>query len=310
MFCCQHQVEAFDAVRVQDRRLLKFSAYSAFVITFLLVICRLSAFFSSKSLAVEASLYDAIKDFFVSSVNAFLILRSVRPANPSFPFGYGKVEALAALFQSAFLLITGSLIVFDAIQGAVAHDHSVMCTSIALTSLVISIALALILALVQSYVAHRTKSMAVLADSIHYRTDVFMNIGIVFCFLISVKSSVFDITIGVFLAIYLIFSAWNIGRHAVFTLLDHSLPSAVVQNILNIVVAAEGTVTSLRTHSSGRGEFVVLQLAEDPSLTLEQFAEKQLLIERKIHEQFPRSFVFIGSCHEFSARLSGRVKIK
>lgn len=55
MFCCQHQVEAFDAVSVQDRRLLKFSAYSAFVITFLLVICRLSAFFSSKSLTVEAS---------------------------------------------------------------------------------------------------------------------------------------------------------------------------------------------------------------------------------------------------------------
>lgn len=254
-------------------------------------------------MTVEASLYDAVKDCFVSSVNAFLILRSVRPASSSFPFGYGKVEALAALFQSAFLLATGGLIVFDAIQGAAAHDHSVMCTSVALISLVISIILALILALIQSYVAHHTKSMAVLADSIHYRTDVFMNIGIVFCFLISVKSAVFDIVISICLAIYLILSAWNIGRHAVFTLLDHSLPSAVVQNILNIVVAAGGTVTSLRTHSSGRGEFVVLQLAEDPSLTLEQFAEKQLLIERKIHEQFPRSFVIIGPSHEFSAQI-------
>lgn len=294
MFCCQERRHAFEAIQEQDSRRLKIAAYSTFIITFLLIICRSSAYFVSHSLAVKASVLDAIKDCLVSSLNAFFILRSIKPADDSYPFGYGKVEALGAFLQSLFLFITGGFIAFDAIRDATFHEHNVTYSQVAIISLIVSIGLSLLLALIQTHVAKHTKSMAVLADSIHYKSDVVLNIGIVICLFLSFKSAWFDIIIGFCMAVYLIVAAWSVGRRSLLTLLDHSLPLSDRQNIENIIMASGGKIHFLRTHGSGRGEFITIELIEEKETTLVQFQEKQYQIEQKIHQHFPRSFIIIS----------------
>lgn len=294
MFCCPEQRHAFELTQVQDQRRLRFAAYSAFIITFLLVVCRVAAYAFSQSLAIKAAVLDSVKDCIVSSLNACLILKSIQPANAAFPFGYGKVEALAACAQSVFLFITGGWIAYDAICDIVHHSHSVTPSRVAVASLVISIVLALVLTLIQAYVARKTKSLAVLADSVHYRSDVILNIGVIICLFISFKSAWFDVILGICISVYLIVTAWNVGRKAFLILMDHSLPKKDEEIIRAIAAASGGDVQALRTHSSGRGEFITLELREQPGDTVEQVQAKHFAIEQKLHQQFPRSFIIIG----------------
>lgn len=294
MFCCPEQRNAFELTQHQDQRYLRLAAYSAFLITFLLIICRVAAYAFSQSLAIKAAVLDSIKDCIVSSLNACLILKSIQPANASFPFGYGKVEALAALAQSVFLFVTGGWITYDAVSDILHHEHSVTQSSVAVASLVISIVLALILALIQAHVARKTKSLAVLADSVHYRTDVILNIGVIICLFISFKSAWFDVVLGFCISIYLIIIAWQVGRKAFLILMDHSLSKKDEDVIRAIAQASGADVQALRTHSSGRGEFITLELKEKSSDTVKQVQAKHLEIEQKLHQQFPRSFIVIG----------------
>lgn len=294
MFCCHHQQAALGEVMMQDRRLLKFASYSAFLISFLLVICRLAAYFTSHSLAIEASVADAVKDCLVSTVNALLVLQSIRPANNRFPFGSGKVEALAAFMQAAFLFVTGGWILFESIRESASHHHHIDYSTTALVSLVISIALGITLACIQGYVARRTKSMAFLAESAHYRSDVMMNVGVLCCFLLAVKSALIDLLVGVAMAIYLLIMAWTVGRNALVTLLDCSLPDATLRHLEDLIVAAGGEIAALKTHGTGRGEFISLQLRATPSQSVKQLMKLQEAIETRIHTEFPRSFVIVG----------------
>lgn len=294
MFCCHHQHAAYDATYIQDRRLLRFAAYSAFLISFLLVVCRFAAYYSSRSLAVDAAMGDALKDWLISTLNAFLVVRSLRPADSSFPFGYGKIEAVAAFLQAALLSVVGGWIAFSAVRGAAAHDHSVIYTTTALVSLIISIALGFILSFIQSSVAKKTRSMAFLADAAHYRSDVFMNMGVLCCFLISVKIAIIDVIVGLSMSVYLLLTAWKVGKTSLKTLLDMSLPASTVEDLENLVLAHGGHLVTLRTHGSGRGEFIALQVIPPARATLKTVFEKQALLEQKIHQKFPRSFVMIS----------------
>lgn len=294
MFCCPEQRQAFELTQLQDQRRLRFAAYSAFIITFLLIVCRVAAYAFSQSLAIKAAVFDSVKDCIVSSLNACLILKSIQPANAAFPFGYGKVEALAACAQSVFLFVTGGWITYDAICDIVQHSHSVTPSRVAVASLVVSIILALVLALIQAHVARKTKSLAVLADSVHYRTDVVMNVGVMICLFISFKSSWFDVALGFCISVYLIVTAWQVGRKAFLILMDHSLPKGDEEIIRAIATASGADIQALRTHSSGRGEFITLELREQPNETIEQVQAKHFAIEQKLHQQFPRSFIIIG----------------
>ncbi len=51
------------------------------------------------SLSVLASAVDSLLDFFVSLVNGFALKKAKAPADDRFRYGYGKVEALGALFE-------------------------------------------------------------------------------------------------------------------------------------------------------------------------------------------------------------------
>lgn len=294
MFCCPEQRHAFEMTQAQDRRRLRFVAYSTFVITFLLIVCRAAAYAFSQSLAVKAAVLDSVKDCVVSSLNACLILKSIQPANAAFPFGYGKVEALAACAQSAFLFITGGWITYDAICDMMHHSHSVTPSRVAVASLVVSIILALVLALIQAHVARKTKSLAVLADSAHYRSDVIMNVGAIICLFISFKSAWFDVVLGFCISVYLIVMAGKVGRKALLILMDHSLPCQDEEVIAAIVQASGGEIQALRTHSSGRGEFITLELKEPKAATAAEIQVKHQEIEQRLHQHFPRSFIVLG----------------
>ncbi|MDR1598024.1 MAG: cation diffusion facilitator family transporter [Holosporales bacterium] len=293
MSCCSSQIDAFESSKEEDRRQIKFAAYSVFVITLLLVVCRSVAYVATNSIAVKASILDAVKDWIVSSLNALFLLKSIQAANAKFPFGYGKIEALAALFQSMLLLGIGGVIVGD-IFCASNSATELVYSPIAIAVLGVSIVGSLILVLIQTRVANKVHSLAIRADAAHYKSDVVVNVGVLIGLLVSYAAHWIDIVIGGVIAVYLICVSIKIGASALAVLLDRSLGPAVEVCVRAVVARAGGNVHSIRTHSLGRGEFIAIELNEDGKTKIAELQKKSFAIEEEIHQIFKKSFVIIG----------------
>ncbi|GHS91479.1 transporter [Alphaproteobacteria bacterium] len=292
MFCCPSQRESFASTLDQDRILLKKTAWWTFFLTFFLIFFKYAAFATTHSLAVKASVLDSVKDCFVSSCNIFFVLKSLNHADPRYPFGAGKISALAALVQALFLLGTGGFLIVEATH-TLQTPHTVSYSPWALVAFAASFFLLGFLVVIQTRAAKRTKLLAVLADSAHYKSDFIFNASTLFCLLASFKSPFLDIALGGGIALYLLLTAWRVGSSALRILLDQSLCSQDLQKIEQAVLFAEGKIKTIRAHSSGFGEFIVVEIIEN-SNTLTTFKEKQCAIEHSIRQQFPRAFIVVS----------------
>src|SRR5512139_2728894 len=69
----------------------------------------------SGSLGVLSSAFDSLADIFMSAVNLVSIRKSMQPADSTHPYGHGKVETLATVFQGAVIGATGVWVVREGI---------------------------------------------------------------------------------------------------------------------------------------------------------------------------------------------------
>ena len=97
------------------------------------------------SLAVMASALDSAMDAGVSTVNWIAAREAAKPPDEDHAYGHGKIESLAALFQSIFIGASGIYIVVESFKrlifGSFVHDAlagiAVMCFCIIATFLLV-----------------------------------------------------------------------------------------------------------------------------------------------------------------------------
>lgn len=104
-----------------------------------------------------------------------------------------------------------------------------------ISSLVITIGLVLYL----NYIAKKTHSMVIKADALHYKTDVFSSIAVLLSLLLVSLTGyeLFDVIIGSLIALYIIYSAYNLIHSGIMVLLDRALDEEMVINIISIFMS-------------------------------------------------------------------------
>ena len=89
-----------------------------------LTLIKLVIGFASGSVAVLASAIDSVLDMFVSIFNYFAISNSEKPADKTFNYGRGKIEALASVIEGTIITISGLFLLYQAIQKAINGEIS------------------------------------------------------------------------------------------------------------------------------------------------------------------------------------------
>ncbi len=238
----------------------------------LLIIIKLTIGIFSGSVAVLASAIDSVLDLIVSIFNFFAVTKSEKPADKTFNYGRGKIEALAAVIEGTVITISGLYILYESIRkGFYSESTQMLDTSIVvmLISLIITIALVTYL----NYVAKETNSMVIKSDALHYKTDIWTNGAILFS-LVSIHFSgiqLIDSIVGGLIALYIIYSAYEIIQEGVYVLLDGAIEDELVEKIKWILKNTQEEVTSyhfLKTRRSGNSNFVDVHLVFNPEISL------------------------------------------
>ena len=250
-----------------------------------LTLIKLVIGFASGSVAVLASAIDSVLDMFVSIFNYFAISNSEKPADKTFNYGRGKIEALASVIEGTIITVSGLFLLYQAVKKAIDGETS-HYLDISIIVMIISLIITIALVIFLSITAKKTNSMVIKADALHYKTDVFSNIAVLgSLFLVNLTGiELIDIIVGAGIAIYIIYSAYELIHEGILVLLDRSVDEELVSKIEEIINSNDkvNTFHLLKTREAGHQTFVEVHLVFDCLITLMEAHRTSDLIENKI----------------------------
>ncbi len=275
---------------------MRLATYASVSVAVVLIVAKFAAWLATDSVSLLSTLIDSLLDAGASLINLFAVRQALQPADREHRFGHGKAEPLAGLAQAAFICGSAAFLLIEAgkrfIQPRVLDN-----TEIGIAVMVFSIALTVALVLFQRHVVRQTGSVAISADSVHYRMDVLVNASVIVSLILVTEMGWrwADPLFATAIAGYIVWGAAVIGRQALNLLMDRELPDAERQRIRQIVLAHPGVrdMHDLRTRSSGLQLFIQLHLEMDGALTLRRAHEISDQVEAEIERAFPKAEVII-----------------
>ncbi len=282
--------------RHRAARLMRLASYASVSVAAVLIVAKFAAWLAVDSVSLLSTLIDSLLDAGASLINLFAVRQALQPADREHRFGHGKAEPLAGLAQAAFICGSAVFLLIEAgkrfIQPRVLEN-----TETGIAVMIFSIALIVVLVLFQRYVVRQTDSVAIGADSVHYKMDLLVNASVIVSLILATRLGWIwaDPLFATAIAVYIVWGAGTIGLRALNLLMDRELPDAERERIRQIVLAHPGVrdMHDLRTRSSGLQQFIQLHLEMDGALTLRRAHEISDQVEAEIERAFPKAEVII-----------------
>lgn len=276
-------------------RLVNFAGRAAIIAASLLIMVKLGAWVMTGSASILAALTDSLMDVTTSIINLFAIKIALQPADDEHRFGHGKAESLAGLAQAAFISGSSVFLMFNGLSALINKDQ-IASSNLGVMVMIFSVLVTLFLVLLQSYVVKRTGSMAIKADSLHYRTDIVLNGAVLLAIVLAGFGWYWaDGLFAIVVSFYILYGAWEIGAQSIDSLMDKQLPKKEVEQIIKAAYSIEGVrgVHDLRTRQSGDTKFIQLHLELDDDQSLYEAHAKADLLENSLEQFFPNSDILI-----------------
>jgi cation diffusion facilitator family transporter len=258
---------------------LRAALLSVIVSTFLICI-KLVFGFLTNSISIFASAVDSFLDLSASSVNYFSIRKAEKPADREHRFGHGKAEGLAGLFQSSVIGISSLYLIYISIK-RIFIGTTIESLNSGIFIMVFSTVVSYVLATHLRKTAEETDSIALSADSLHYRADVYTSSSVIIGLIIIRFSGLvlIDSIISICIALYIIWSSLSVLNESVDILMDKELPKETLEEVKEIILNHKPLVKSfhkMRTRRSGSKRFIEFHLVVDHKLS---FVESHDLAE-------------------------------
>ncbi len=228
----------------------------------------------SGSIAVLASAVDSFLDFIISLFNAITVRVADKPRDAEHNYGHGKLEGIAALFESVLILGSAGFILYKAIGKIVEPvplDSSGL--NLAVGAMVVSMLVSAALVLYLRAASRKSRSLVLEADALHYRMDVWANAGVLLGMLIILASGweLADPLLAIFVGLYIMREAIPLLRKAYDMLMDRALHDGLVEKIEEIAMTHSPLVNGmheLKTRRSGEVNFVEFHLVFNEHMPL------------------------------------------
>jgi len=277
-------------------RLMRLATYASVTTALILILAKVVAWFITDSISILATLIDSSLDVLASVVNLIAVRHALQPADKEHRFGHGKAEALAGMGQAMFIAGSAGILILQAV-GRIFHPQvELKGMELGVGVMIFSMIATLILITFQKYVIKHTNSTAIKADALHYKTDLLVNGSVIVAlFLTYYGWGFFDPLFAIGIAIFILYSAWEIIQEAINLLMDHELPDEQREQIRQVILNHPETIGlhDLRTRRSGNVVFIQLHLELDASLTLSVAHAIADQVEKQLANLFPEAEVII-----------------
>ncbi|MGH6942713.1 MAG: cation diffusion facilitator family transporter, partial [Geminicoccaceae bacterium] len=274
----------------EPARLNRLAAFTSLGIALTLIVAKLVTWLITDSIVILTSLVDSGIDALASIVTLLSVYQAAQPPDRAHRYGHGKAEPLGAFAQAGFVAGSALIVGSEAIQRLIS-PQPISYGWVGIGVMLFAIALTGALVLFQRAVVRRTGSVAIRADSLHYGSDLLMNLAVIAALALTeaTGSRLFDPLFAFAIVLVLLSSATGVAKHALDMLMDRELSSDKRAHIRKLALGhpeAQG-VHDLRTRRAGSDVFIELHLELDGDLSLDHAHDITHQVEERIRRAFP-----------------------
>lgn len=241
------------------------------VVNIALSLLKLAAGILGRSGAMIADAVHSISDLATDVIVLIFARISSKPEDAGHNYGHGKYETLASIL-----------------------------ISLALIAATISIVAKEVLYRYTVRVGRQTDSPSVVANAWHHRSDALSSIGtmtgIGLAYFLGDKWRIADPLAALVVSVFIFKIAFDLLRSGLGELLEHALPAATEQEILNILTHSKEVTEPhhLRTRRIGATVAIEAHIRVDPRMSVLRSHQLTVDIERRLKERFgPNTLISI-----------------
>ncbi len=291
-----------------DARAKQRTALVSVAAAIVLVGAKLTTGLITGSLAFVAEAAHSATDLVAALLTLFAVRVAVRPPDEEHHYGHGKAEHLAALGESAFLLLVSVFIGFESLRRLLGDGHGTPEAAWwAFTVLALVIALDFSRALMSHRAARRHHSAALAANALHFSSDLAGSfavlIGLVF---VALGHPGADAIAALFVAVLVVIAALRLARQSVDVLMDrasHEAEAEVRAALSGLEEPVE--LRRLRVRHAAGTYFVDLVIAVAPDAGVSQAHAIADVVEERVQRALERADVVV---HVEPAEAAGGVR--
>jgi cation diffusion facilitator family transporter len=264
----------------------------------LLIILKLVVGIAMQSVSVISEAVHSGIDLVAAIIAWFAVRESGKPADEEHHFGHGKIENVAGTIEAVLIFFAAIYIIWEAM-------HKILGGRVELEQLGIG-ALVMGVSAVANYlvsrhllnVAVKTDSVALEADAMHLRTDVYTSVGVLGG-LVAIKLTgitILDPIVAIIVAILIIKAAWELTRNSFFHILDVRLPRDEEEVIHDVLKGYAGRIMEyhkLRTRKSGHIRHIDMHVVVPKRMTVESGHNLSHIITDEIKSRLPYSHILV-----------------
>lgn len=249
------------------------------------------------SVAIISEAIHSGMDLLAALIAFFSVRAAARPADAEHEYGHGKIENISGSLEAVLILVAAGWIIYEALPSfsgtrtltAMGGGIAVMAGS------------SVVNWLVSAYlfrVARAEESVALEADALHLRTDVYTSLGVLagLVLIYFTGYAFLDGVIAIGVALLIIKAAYDLLREAFLPLIDVRLSDAEEGAVREIIEQHAGDFIEyhrLRTRRSGRERYIDLHLVVPYDRHVDEVHRLCEVIEQEVEERFPESQVLI-----------------
>ena len=263
----------------------------------LLILMKIVVGLVSGSVSILSEAIHSFMDLLASFVAFFSVRISDTPADERHPYGHGKFENISGVIEALLIFIAAFWIIYEAVKKIIEPtkvEHIGYGFAVMIVSAIVNIFVSGRL----YRVAKETDSVALEADALHLKTDVYTSIGVATGLILMWISGIplVDPIIAIFVALLILKESFELFSKAYAPLLDLALPSTDVAQISGIIqhhCTDEMSFHNLRTRKAGNYKYIDFHLNLDPNKTVREAHEICDQIEEDIKKAFDHTEVTI-----------------
>lgn len=274
----------------------KLAGATGIVCNILLFLFKLILGLLSGSVAIMADAANNLSDISSSVITLVAFRISQKPADRDHPYGHARYEYLAGLAVAFLILLIGAQLVVNSLE-RILSPVAVQFSAVSLVLLSVSVLLKLWMALFFRSLGKHIDSTALSATAIDCRNDVLATTAVlVSCVIHYVFHVNVDAYIGLAVAVFILYSGFNVAKETISPLLGAQADQGVVERLETLISSHDKIlgIHDLLIHDYGPGRCFATVHAEvscdeDPMTThdlldtIERAALSQMNIRLVIH---------------------------
>jgi cation diffusion facilitator family transporter len=261
----------------------------------LLITMKLLVGLISGSVSIFSEAIHSSMDLIAAIIAFFSVKVSDNPPDSRHPYGHGKIENISGVIEAVLIFIAAIWIILEAARKLA--GEKIELDSIALGSVVM-----LISAIVNTIVSRRlykvareTNSVALEADALHLKTDVYTSLGVAAGLGLILVTGInwLDPVVAILVALFIIRESYYLLRKAFTPLLDTAWGDDEIEILEKTLNRLEVNYHDLRTRLAGNYRFIDLhiEIPEDVSVgSAHQYCDK---IENELTDNYKNLTVTI-----------------